>query len=162
MKVAAKKAVAIDYKLTIDDGIVVDMSEPGDPLWYLHGFGNIIPGLENALDGLEAGDAKTVVVPPDQGYGERDERRVHAVPRDQFNAKDALNLGDRVNATGPDGRRMEARVKGINAKEITLDFNHDLAGKTLTFEIKVTEVRKATKDELDHGHVHGPGDHHHH
>jgi FKBP-type peptidyl-prolyl cis-trans isomerase SlyD len=161
MKIENKRAVAIGYKLTIDDGILVDMSEPGQPLWYLHGFGNIIPGLESALEGLEVGDKKTVVVPPDQGYGEYEQTRVHQVPKTQFDASTKFNVGDRVTANAPDGRQMEARVKAISAKEITLDFNHELAGKTLTFEVEVTEVRKAEKAELDHGHIHGPGGAHH-
>lgn len=161
MKIENKRAVAIGYKLTIDDGILVDMSEPGQPLWYLHGFGNIIPGLESALEGLEVGDKKTVVVEPEQGYGTYEQERVHQVPKTQFDAKASFNVGDRVSANSPDGRQMEARVKAISAKEITLDFNHELAGKTLTFDVEVTEIRKAEKVELEHGHIHGPGGHHH-
>ena len=161
MKIEKKRAVAIGYKLTIDDGILVDMSEPGQPLWYLHGFGNIIPGLEQALEGLEVGDAKTVVVAPEEGYGTYEQERVHLVPKTQFDPKTVFNVGDRVTANSPDGRQMEARVKAISAKEITLDFNHELAGKTLTFDVEVAEVRKAEKPEIEHGHIHGPGGHHH-
>jgi FKBP-type peptidyl-prolyl cis-trans isomerase SlyD len=161
VKIAKKTAVAIDYKLTIDGGIVVDASEKGHPLWYLHGEGNIIPGLERALDGLEPGAQKKVVVAPKDGYGVVDPSRIHQVPKDRFPAGQ-YNLGDVVTATAPDGSENDARITAMDAKTFTLDFNHELAGKELTFEITVAEVRAATKDELSHGHVHGPGGHHHH
>lgn len=161
MKVERKRAVAIDYKLTIDDGIVVDMSEKGDPLWYLHGFGNLIPGLENELEGMDVGEEKTVVVAPAEGYGERDESKVHVVPKNQFDPTTTFELGDRVTARNPDGHAFEARVKAIGSKDVTLDFNHELAGKTLTFNVKIADVREANKEEIAHGHIHGPGGHHH-
>jgi FKBP-type peptidyl-prolyl cis-trans isomerase SlyD len=160
MQVAKKCAVAIDYKLTIDDGIVVDASEKGEPLWYLHGFGNIIPGLEKELEGMSPGDRKTVVVSPENGYGSYESSRVHAIPRGQFPPGD-YSVGDHIVATAPDGTEVPARISATDGKSITLDFNHELAGKTLTFEVHVAEVREATKDELKHGHVHGPGGHHH-
>lgn len=161
MQVAKNKAVAIDYTLTIDGGIVVDSSEPGEPLWYLAGKDNIIPGLEKELLGLKVGDEKTVVVPASEGYGEYQSDRVHQVPKASFPADSTFEIGDRVMAQGPDGGGLPARIAGVSAKEVTLDFNHELAGKELTFKIKVAEVRDATKDEMTHGHVHGPGGHHH-
>jgi FKBP-type peptidyl-prolyl cis-trans isomerase SlyD len=160
MQIGKKCAVAVDYKLTIDDGIVVDSSEKGDPLWYLHGAGNIIPGLEKQLEGLQKGDKKTCVVAPEEGYGVYDKSRVHAVPKGQF-PDGTYSIGDQIVATAPDGTEVPARITAMDAKSYTLDFNHELAGKTLTFEITVAEVRDATKDELKHGHVHGPGGHHH-
>jgi len=160
MQIAKKSAVAIDYKLTIDGGFVVDASEKGDPLWYLHGFNNIIPGLEKALDGLNVGDKKTVEVTPEEGYGTYEADRVHQVPKNRF-PKGTYNVGDHVTATGPDGNEMDARITAMDGKNFTLDFNHELAGKALTFEIVVAEVRAASKEELAHGHVHGPGGHHH-
>lgn len=161
MQIAKKRAAAIDYKLTIDDGIVVDASEKGQPLWYLHGAGNLIPGLERELEGMQKGDAKKVVVKPEDGYGTYDQQKVHAIPRAQFPAGN-YSVGEMVIATAPDGTEVPARITAADTKSITLDFNHELAGKTLTFEIAVQEVREATKDELKHGHVHGPGGHHHH
>jgi FKBP-type peptidyl-prolyl cis-trans isomerase SlyD len=161
MQIAKKCAVAVDYKLTIDDGIVVDKSEKGDPLWYLHGAGNIIPGLEKQLEGLAVGDKKTCVVAPEDGYGTYDKSRIHQVPKTQF-PKGDFNIGDHIMASAPDGTEVPARITGSDGKTITLDFNHELAGKTLTFDIVVAEIREATKDELKHGHIHGPGDHHHH
>ena len=160
MQVKKSCAVAIDYKLTIDDGIVVDASEKGEPLWYLHGAGNIIPGLEKHLEGLAKGDSKKVVVPPEEGYGTFEKDRIHSVPKSQFPAGN-YTVGEHIVATAPDGTEVPARITATDAKTITLDFNHELAGKTLTFEITVAEVRAATKDELKHGHVHGPGGHHH-
>ncbi len=160
MQVKKSCAVAIDYKLTIDDGIVVDASEKGQPLWYLHGAGNIIPGLEKQLEGLGAGDKKKVVVTPEEGYGTFDAAKIHSVPKAQF-PQGSYTLGEHIIATAPDGTEVPARITATDAKNITLDFNHELAGKTLTFDITVAEVRAATKDEMKHGHVHGPGGHHH-
>ena len=161
MQISDKKAVAIDYNLTIDGGIVVDSSEPGQPLWYLHGASNIIPGLEKELTGLDVGAEKTVTVVPDEGYGVREDKLVQVVPKTQFDGQTHFQIGDRVVAEGPDGQKMNARISLIGDSEITVDFNHELAGKTLTFKIKVAEVRDASKEELDHGHVHGPGGHQH-
>ena len=160
MQIAKKCAVAIDYKLTIDDGIVVDASDKGEPLWYLHGAGNIIPGLEKQLEGLSPGDSKKVTVSPEEGYGTYDKTRVHPVPQAQF-PQGNYTIGDHIIATAPDGTEVPARITAMDAKSITLDFNHELAGKTLTFEVTVSDVRDATKDELKHGHIHGPGGHHH-
>jgi FKBP-type peptidyl-prolyl cis-trans isomerase SlyD len=160
MQVKKACAVAIDYKLTIDGGIVVDASEKGQPLWYLHGVGNILPGLEKELEGLTVGDKKTVVVQPTEGYGTYDASRVHSVPKTQF-PQASYAIGEHIIATAPDGTEVPARVTSMDSKTISLDFNHELAGKTLTFEITVHEVRSASKDEMKHGHIHGPGGHHH-
>lgn len=161
MQVSDKKAVALDYTLTIDDGIVVDASEKGSPLWYLHGAANIIPGLERELEGLEVGAKKTVVVAPEDGYGVRDEEKVHEVPKDQFPPDTTFELGDTVVAHAPDGGQVHARISAIGASSVSVDFNHQLAGKTLTFEIAIAEIRDASDEELQHGHIHGPGGHHH-
>lgn len=160
MQIGKNAAVAIEYTLTIDGGFVVDASEKGHPLWYLHGGGNIIPGLEKALTGLKVGDKKDVVVIPEEGYGPYLDDRVHQVPKNRF-PTGTYNLGDHVTATAPDGTEMDAKITAMDGKNYTLDFNHELAGKTLNFAIVVAEVRTATKDELQHGHVHGPGGHQH-
>ncbi len=160
MQIGKNTAVAIDYTLTIDGGFVVDASEKGHPLWYLHGHGNIIPGLEKALVGLATGDKKTVEVSPEEGYGAYDKDRVHEVPKSRF-PQGSYSVGDVVTATSPDGHEMEAKITAMDAKHFTLDFNHELAGKTLTFAITVADVRQASKEELAHGHIHGPGGHHH-
>jgi FKBP-type peptidyl-prolyl cis-trans isomerase SlyD len=161
MQIAKHKAVALDYALTIDDGILVDASEKGAPLWYLHGCGNLIPGLENELLGMSTGDKKTVVVTPEEGYGERMDDRIHEVPKERFPEDTSFGLGDQVMARGPDGQEVPARVVGLSSKNVTVDFNHELAGKTLTFEVRISEIREASKEEVEHGHIHGPGGHHH-
>lgn len=161
MQIAKNHAVALAYTLTIDDGIVVDASEAGAPLWYLHGADNIIPGLERELEGLETGAQKTVVVQPEEGYGAYDAERVHRVPKSQFPSDTTFQAGDRVYAHSPEGHEIPARIKAVDAKEVVVDFNHELAGKVLTFQVTVEEVRAATKEEVQHGHIHGPGGHHH-
>ena len=161
MQISKNKVVGIDYKLTIEGGILVDASEKGEPLYYLHGADNIIPGLERELEGLSEGDEKTVVVQPADGYGEYDKEKLRQVPKSNFPPDTTFEVGDRVTAHAPDGSQIPARIKAVDTKEVTLDFNPELAGKVLTFDVKVAEVRDASKEELDHGHVHGPGGHHH-
>jgi len=161
MHISKNSVVAIDYKLTIEGGIIVDASEKGAPLVYLHGIGNLIPGLEKALEGLEAGAEKKVVVEAKDGYGEYEDEKVREVPKTQFPDDATFQVGDRVTAHSPDGQAIEARIKLISPENVTLDFNPELAGKTLNFDVKVVEVRAASKEELAHGHVHGPGGHQH-
>jgi len=161
MKIAHEKVVSIHYTLTNGEGTVLDSSSGGHPLAYLHGFGNIIPGLENALEGKAAGDKLQVTVDPEQGYGARDERLVQAVPRSAFKGVDELAPGMQFQAQGPQGTRLVV-VTQVADDVVTVDANHPLAGQTLHFDVEVSEVRDATSEELEHGHVHGPGGHHHH
>ena len=160
MKIAHEKVVSIHYTLTNKDGTVLDSSSGSDPLAYLHGFGNIIPGLENALEGKATGDKLSVTVEPEQGYGARDERLVQAVPRSAFKGVEELSPGMQFQAQGPQGTRLVV-VTQVADDEVTVDANHPLAGQTLHFDVEVSEVRDATAEELEHGHVHGPGGHHH-
>jgi FKBP-type peptidyl-prolyl cis-trans isomerase SlyD len=160
MKIAHEKVVSIHYTLTNSDGTVLDSSSGGHPLAYLHGFGNIIPGLENALEGKATGDKLEVTVEPEQGYGARDERLVQAVPRSAFKGVDELAPGMQFQAQGPQGTRLVV-VTEVAEDVVTVDANHPLAGQTLHFDVEVSEVRDATAEELEHGHVHGPGGHHH-
>jgi len=161
MKIAHEKVVSIHYTLTNGEGTVLDSSTGNDPLAYLHGFGNIIPGLENALEGREAGEKLSVTVDPEQGYGSRDERLVQAVPRSAFKGVAELAPGMQFQAQGPEGTRLVV-VTQVTQDLVTVDANHPLAGQTLHFEVEISEVREATAEELEHGHVHGPGGHHHH
>ncbi len=161
MKIAHEKVVSIHYTLTNGEGTVLDSSTGNDPLAYLHGFGNIIPGLENALEGREAGEKLSVTVDPEQGYGSRDERLVQAVPRSAFKGVTELAPGMQFQAQGPEGTRLVV-VTQVTQDLVTVDANHPLAGQTLHFEVEISEVRAATAEELEHGHVHGPGGHHHH
>jgi FKBP-type peptidyl-prolyl cis-trans isomerase SlyD len=160
MKIAHEKVVSIHYTLTNSEGNVLDSSSGSQPLAYLHGFGNIIPGLENALEGKGTGDKLSVTVEPDQGYGPRDERLVQAVPRSAFKGVEDIAPGMQFQAQGPQGARLVV-VTQVGDDEVTVDANHPLAGQTLHFDVEVSEVRDATAEELEHGHVHGPGGHHH-
>lgn len=160
MQAANQTVVSIDYTLKDDEGDVLDSSEAGAPLVYLHGADNIIPGLEAALTGKSAGEALTVVVSAEDGYGEYDESLVAEVERDRFPGADEIELGDQFQANTPEGPRM-VTVIGIDDEAITIDANHPLAGETLHFDVKIVEVRAATKEEIEHGHVHSEGGHHH-
>ncbi len=160
MSVAPNKVVCIHYTLSDDAGVVIDSSSGREPLTYLHGTGNLIPGLESALDGRAAGESLEVAVGPEQAYGMRDERLVQIVPRAKFGEIAALKPGMRLRTTGPGGSRI-VTVTRVERDLVTIDGNHPLAGKTLHFQVQITEVRQASRDELKHGHVHGPGGHHH-
>lgn len=160
MKIAHEKVVSIHYTLTSSDGTVLDSSSGSHPLAYLHGFGNIIPGLESALEGKVTGDKLSVTVEPEQGYGSRDEGLVQAVPRSAFQGVQDIAPGMQFQAQGPQGTRLVV-VTQVAEDVVTVDANHPLAGQTLHFDVEVSEVRDATAEELEHGHVHGPGGHHH-
>ncbi|MCH9697098.1 MAG: peptidylprolyl isomerase [Gammaproteobacteria bacterium] len=159
MQVADKKVVSMQYKLTNDSGEVLDQSQPDSPLIYLHGSGNIIPGLEKGLDGKAAGDVVNVRVSAEEAYGVRDESMVQVLPRSAFQGVDNIETGMQFQAESPNGAVMITVTK-INNDEITVDGNHPLAGEALTFDVEITDIRDATAEELDHGHVHGPGGHH--
>ena len=161
MQIANNKVVSIHYKLTNDEGSILDSSEGQEPLAYLHGLGNIIPGLENALTGRAVGDKFTVTITPADGYGERDNEMVQSVPKSAFQGVDQIEPGMQFQAQSPDGMQL-VTVVDVDGDEVILDGNHPMAGITLTFDVEVTEIRDATAEELDHGHVHGPGGHHHH
>lgn len=152
--------VTMHYTLTNDDGQVLDSSSGGDPLSYLHGRGNIIAGLEQALEGNAAGFQADVTVEAADGYGERSEDMVVTASREQFDPAMDLKPGLQVMAQGPNGP-VVFTVSEVTDEEVTLDGNHPLAGQRLHFAVEITEVRAATAEELEHGHVHGPGGHHH-
>jgi len=160
MKISKDSVVSIDYRLHLGDGEVVDESEPGDPLVYLHGHGETVPGLEDALEGKAVGDSLKVKVSPDQGYGDHDPERIEEVSRTEFPDELELKAGSILTATDDDGQELDFLVKEIKGDKVVVDFNHPLAGKTLHFEVTVREVRAATPEELEHGHVHGPGHEH--
>lgn len=160
MQIEHQKVVSIHYTLTNEDGQVLDSSENQEPLAYIHGHGNIIPGLENALAGLRKGEKLKVTVAPADGYGERDESMVQAVPRSAFQGVDDITPGMQFQAQSPEGIQL-VTVVSVSGDEVTLDGNHPMAGITLIFDVEITDVRDATAEELDHGHVHGPGGHHH-
>ncbi len=160
MQITKDKVAIIDYTLKNDVGDVIDTSEGGEPLAYLHGAGNIIPGLETALDGKSVGNEIQVSVPPEQGYGIRDESLLQRVDRDDFEGIDDLEVGMYFRVPSEQGDAI-IRVAEINDDAVTVDGNHELAGQTLHFAVTVREVRDATEEEKSHGHVHGEGGHHH-
>lgn len=161
MQIAANKAVSIDYTLTNDAGEVLDSSAGGAPLVYLHGAGNIIPGLEKALDGKQAGDELKVSVEPEDAYGEFSAELVAVLGRHMFEGVDELEVGMQFHASGPDGSMQIVTITALDGDEVTVDGNHPLAGQRLTFEVKVVSVRDASDDEVAHGHIHGEGGVHH-
>ncbi len=160
MNVTAEKVVLINYTVVDSDGNLIDSSEGGEPLAYLHGFSNIIPGLEKALEGMKAGDAFNVDISPADAYGEYRAEMVQSVPRSAFHGIDTIEPGMVFHAQGPQGP-VEVTVTAVEADTITIDGNHPLAGKALNFKGAVIEVRDASAEEIEHGHAHH-GDHHHH
>ena len=161
MKIGKGSVVSLEYSLHLGDGKVVDASSPGEAMAYIQGEGQIVPGLERALEGLSAGDQRQVVVQPVDGYGDHDARGVQEVPRGAFPADMRPAVGMELVAQGPEGEPVPFVVRDVGLETVTIDLNHPLAGKTLHFDVTVKDVRAATSEELEHGHVHGPGDHHH-
>ncbi len=153
--------VTLHYTLKDEQGNVLDSSTEDHPLAYIHGTGSLIPGLELHLEGLAAGDSSFVSVAPEDGYGKREEQNVQEVSKREFGDTEGLEVGSQVWVSLPD-QDIPAIVTAIEADTVTLDLNHPLAGKTLLFDVKIVEIREATEEELEHGHVHGPHGHHHH
>lgn len=160
MRIEKNKVVSIDYKLTGNDGQVIDSSEGQAPLAYLHGNGNIVAGLEEALEGKATGDAVNVSVPPEKGYGVRDEAKLVEVSKDKLKGAAEIKPGMQFQAQTPSGQQIFT-VSKVAENSVTLDANHPLAGATLNFDVTVRDVRDATAEEVSHGHVHGPGGHPH-
>lgn len=146
--------VIMHYKLTDDQGEVLDSSEGGDPLTYLHGAGNIIPGLENGLVGKTVGDALRVRVEPEDGYGLPQPALIQAVPREAFDGVDTIEVGMTFVAQGENGASQRIVVKEVGEDEVTIDANHPLAGVVLNFDVQIVAVREATAEEIAHGHAH--------
>ncbi|MBM3203706.1 peptidylprolyl isomerase [Candidatus Woesearchaeota archaeon] len=160
MQISTHKVVHFHYTLTNDDGDVLDTSRGHDPLAYIQGLGSIIPGLENAMAGRSVGDRFIVSVPPEEGYGPFQEDRVQSVPRSAFEGVDELLPGMQFQAQSDEGAVL-VTVIDIRDDLVLLNGNHPMAGMNLNFDVEVTEVREATHEELDHGHVYGAGGHHH-
>lgn len=159
MSIKKDSVVLFNYVLKDDGGGVIDESSPGEPLAYLHGHGNIVPGLERELEGKSTGDKLSVTVSPADGYGERSKELVQKVPRRSLKGIANISVGMRLHAQTASGPRA-VTVTAVTGDMVTLDGNHPLAGQNLNFDIEITDVRDATEEELAHGHVHGPGGHH--
>jgi FKBP-type peptidyl-prolyl cis-trans isomerase SlyD len=146
--------VSIHYTLKDDDGVVIDSSSGKEPLTYLHGAGNIIPGLENELVGKTAGASCTVVVAPEDGYGVKSDDLMQVVPLSAFEGVENVEVGMQFQVQGPDGGAQVITVAEVAGEEVTIDGNHPLASKTLHFDVSIEAVRDATPEEIAHGHVH--------
>ena len=160
MEIAADRVVTIHYTLKDDSGAVLDSSAGGEPLAYIQGHGNLVSGLEKALEGKADGSSVAVSVPPAEGYGTRDEALIQRVPKRTLQGAGDIRKGMQFQARTEHGMRLFT-VTAVVGDMVTLDGNHPLADQTLHFQVDVVGVREATTEELEHGHVHGAGGHHH-
>jgi len=159
LKVNDGHVVSMEYTLKVE-GEVADTSDGREPLEYVHGAGNIIPGLEREMVGMAVGESKDVVVAAADGYGEEDEKAFMDVPREQFPEEIPVKVGTELQVQNQAGQPSYARITMVGDKSVRLNFNHPLAGKDLHFSVKVVGLRDATPEEKEHGHVHGPDNQH--
>lgn len=155
MEIASNRVASIHYTLTNDEGQVIDRSPETQPLSYLHGAGNIVPGLERALEGKSAGDTFNVDVTPEEGYGQRNDGLIQTVPREAFQGVDSINPGMQFRAQTDNGPLVVTVVE-VDDAQVKIDGNHPLAGQTLHFAIEVANVREASEQEKQVGHVEMP------
>jgi len=160
MQISAGSVVLFDYILTDDDKDIIDSSEGSEPLAYIQGEGQIVPGLEKEMEGRSAGEYFKSSIPAEEGYGLHDPQNISVVPLHQIDGGEELEEGMQLHTEGEFGEETVIITK-IEGNEVTIDGNHPLAGMTLHFEISIRDVRAATKEELEHGHVHGPSGHSH-
>jgi FKBP-type peptidyl-prolyl cis-trans isomerase SlyD len=160
VEIAADSVVLIHYTLKDDSGAVLDSSTGGEPLAYIQGHGNLVSGLEKALEGKQDGNMLSVTVVPSEGYGKRDEALVQRVPKRTLQGSGQIRKGMQFQGRTDDGMRVFT-VTAVTGDMVSLDGNHPLADQTLHFDVEVISVRAATAEELEHGHVHGAGGHHH-
>jgi FKBP-type peptidyl-prolyl cis-trans isomerase SlyD len=160
MQIAQNSVAAFHYTLTDDQGQIIDSSAGRDPLTYLHGSGQIVPGLEKQMEGRSAGDKFSADVAPEEGYGVHHPELMQEVPREAFQGVEDIQPGMQFQGRGPQGE-INVTVTRVENDKVFIDGNHPLAGKTLHFAIEVADVREASAEELAHGHVHGAGGHHH-
>ena len=160
MNIEKNKVVSFHYALSTE-GQQLESSRQGDPMSYLHGAGNIIPGLEKNMEGRQPGDRFEVTVPPEEAYGQRQQNLVTRLPAKRLGVPTSkLKRGMMLRVQTRQGPQM-VRVLKAGRFMVDLDANHPMAGLTLTFDVEITDVRDATDDELSHGHAHGPGGHQH-
>jgi len=160
MRISANMVVLFDFQLKDDDGQPIESSADGEPIAYLHGSGEVVPGLEAALEGREAGDSFQVTVSPEDGFGERSEELCQDISKEEFTDIDDLAVGMQFRVPTDDGETV-VTVTEIGNDFVSIDGNHELAGCTLHFDVQIREVRAATPEEIEHGHAHGVGGHHH-
>ncbi len=156
MIITAQRVASIHYKLTNDDAEVLDSSAGQEPLSYLHGAQNLVPGLEQELEGKSTGDKLSVTVPPETGYGEKNPDLIQELPMSMFSGVDKVEVGMEFHAKTQNGAQV-VEVIEVENDTVTIDANHPLAGVQLNFEVEVMDVREATAEELEHGHAHSAG-----
>ncbi len=154
MKNTENPVVSIHYTLTNKAGEKLDSSIGAEPLTYIHGAGNIIPGLENALADKTVGDKLTVTIEPEDAYGERNEEHIQTVSKEMFQGIDNIEVGMQFQADSSNGPAI-VTITAVEGDQVSIDGNHPLAGEQLTFDVEITEIRSATETEMEHGHVHG-------
>ena len=160
MNIEDKRVVTLAYTLKDNDHNLIDQSDDGS-FCYLHGASNIIPGLENALTGKVSGDEFSISIAPEEAYGVRVDEKIQTVPREMFPPDQDIEPGMQFHAQSPDGVPLVVTIAKVEQESIVVDGNHPLAGVQLNFEVRVMDVREATSEEIDHGHVHGPEGHQH-
>jgi len=161
MTITENSAVSFHYTLTDEQGQEIDSSAGQDPLAYLHGAGNIIPGLEKALEGKSVGDQLNVEVSAEEGYGPVQHELIQDVPRSSFQGVESIEVGMQFEAQTGQGGSVPVTVTAVTDETVTVDGNHPLAGTNLNFDVTIADVREASAEELEHGHIHGPGGHNH-
>lgn len=156
MQIDQHKVASIHYTLTNNEGNILDSSAGREPLTYIHGTGNLIPGMEEGMQGKKKGDKFNLKVTPEKGYGVKSDKLMQQVPRSSFGAQ-LIEMGMQFQTNNG----QVVTITKIGLDSVTVDGNHPLAGVELNFAVEVLEVRNATPEEISHGHVHGPGGHHH-
>lgn len=160
MELGKNKVGRFHYSLSEPDGVEIENSHDGEPVTYLHGHGNVLPALEEALAGKAEGASLTVELPPEKAYGVRREDAIQRVPIKHLSHPGKLRVGTIATVHTDQGHRQVTVVK-VGKFNADVDSNHPLAGKALRFDIEIVEVRDASAEEISHGHAHGPGGHHH-
>ena len=160
MNITDKAVVTIHFKLTDNDGKLIDSSEGQEPLVYMHGTNSLIPGLERELEGKKTGDKIQVTVQPEDGYGNINPELIQEVPRSAFQGVDDIQPGMQFEAKNPEGHKQLITIQEVAENSIMVNGNHPLAGQVLNFDISVEDVREATEEEISHGHAHAPGHSH--
>lgn len=161
-KIKQGTVVNLAYSLKNSEGEVLDEANTNDPFTYLHGAHQIVPGLENELEGLSIGAKKAVTVAPENGYGEVNPELRVEVKRSQFPEGVEIEPGMQFSTQTPDGQNVVFTVEQVQGEQVMIDGNHPLAGQTLHFDVEVLDIRDATQEEMAHGHAHGPDGHHDH
>ena len=160
MQLTKNKVAILNYTLKDKENNILDQHNDGS-FTYIHGAKSLMPALENALEGAQAGDKIDIVIEPEDAYGVHNPEKIQRVPKKIFPPEQELEIGMHFRSAMPNGTAVNVLITEIETDEVVVDGNHPLAGKQLNFDIEVLEVRDATEEELEHGHVHGPGGHQH-